>query len=57
MKKEVEKIKENREIFRNIFDVIKGNKLHVEFVKVLGHSGDVNNERADRLANGLVGIK
>ena len=50
-------IKENREIFELIEDVISANSLTVDYEKVLGHSGDVNNERADKLANGLVGIK
>ena len=43
----------NAEIFYNIAEVIKSNKLHVDFQKVLGHSGDPNNERADKLANTL----
>ena len=49
-------IKENREIFELIEDVISANNLTVYYEKVLGHSGDVNNERADRLANTLAGI-
>jgi len=53
--KPVEKVKENREIFQAIRDVIKKNKLFVTYKKVLGHSGDVNNDRADRLAASLVG--
>lgn len=48
------KVKENREIFQNIADAIAEHGLTVDFAKVLGHSGDVNNERADALANGLV---
>ncbi len=46
-------IKANTEIFKKIFDIIKENKLEVIFVKVLGHSGDINNDRVDRLANTL----
>jgi ribonuclease HI len=46
-------VKANREIFEDIERVIKGCHLQVEFVKVLGHSGDVNNERVDKLANDL----
>ncbi|CAN5149372.1 hypothetical protein BH11PAT1_BH11PAT1_0620 [soil metagenome] len=51
------KIKVNRDIFQMIFDVIKEYSLTVYYEKVLGHSGDINNERADKLCNGLVGIK
>ena len=46
-------VKVNREIFEDIERVIKGCHLTVEFVKVLGHSGDENNERVDKLANDL----
>lgn len=46
-------VKANREIFEDIERVIKGCHLQVEFVKVLGHSGDINNERVDKLANDL----
>jgi ribonuclease HI len=46
-------VKANREIFEDIEQVIKGCHLQVEFVKVLGHSGDINNERVDKLANDL----
>jgi ribonuclease HI len=46
-------VKMNREIFEAIEKIINGNDLEVTYVKVLGHSGDPNNERADRLANGL----
>jgi ribonuclease HI len=47
------KVVANREIFEQIEKVIQDNNLEVTYVKVLGHSGDVNNERADKLANGL----
>jgi ribonuclease HI len=57
LRKSVDEIKENRDIFKKIFDTIHEYGLHVSFQKVAGHSGDINNERADRLANGLVGIK
>ncbi len=53
LKKSVNKIKENREIFEKIDYLIAENNLQVMYEKVLGHSGDVNNERADRLANSL----
>jgi ribonuclease HI len=46
-------VKANREIFEDIERVINGCHLQVEFVKVLGHSGDINNERVDKLANDL----
>ncbi len=54
-KKPAYQIKQNREIFQKIEGVIKQNKLTVYFEKVLGHSGDVNNTRADKLANQLAG--
>lgn len=46
-------VKVNREIFEDIEKVIRQNDLKVTYQKVLGHSGDPNNERADRLANTL----
>ncbi len=46
-------VKANREIFEDIERVIAKNKLEVTYIKVLGHSGDINNERADRAANGM----
>lgn len=52
--KDPEKVKENRDIFQDIHDVIKKYQLTVDFQKVLGHSGNVNNERADKLATSLV---
>lgn len=55
--KRVEMIKENRPIFAEIFNIINKNNLVVVYEKVLGHSGDINNERADKLCNGLVGIR
>ena len=54
--KPVEKIAVNRGIFSEIRDIIKKYALEVRFAKVLGHSGDPNNERADKLANTLAGI-
>lgn len=48
-------VKQNREIFQKIEGLIKANALIVQYEKVLGHSGDENNERADRLANELAG--
>jgi ribonuclease HI len=57
LRKPVSLVKENRQIFADIYQVIKDNHLQVSFQKVQGHAGDPNNERADKLANGLVGIK
>jgi ribonuclease HI len=54
-KKSVSQIKNNREIFAKIADLITNNALSVHFEKVTGHSGDINNERADMLANQLAG--
>lgn len=56
LKKSPYMIKENREIFQLIEDVITANGLIVDYEKVLGHSGDPNNERADKLANTLAGL-
>lgn len=53
MKKQPEKIIANKEIFANIFAVIREYDLQISFIKVLGHSGDVQNDRVDRLANSL----
>jgi ribonuclease HI len=57
LKKPLSAIKENKDIFEKIYGVIAVHNLKVFYEKVLGHSGDINNERADRLCNGLVGIK
>lgn len=51
--KDPSKVLKNRDIFEQIAQVINGCHLSVEFVKVLGHSGDVNNERVDKIANDL----
>lgn len=53
MKKPLHKILNNTEIFEKITAVITANDLKVDYEKVLGHSGDINNERADKLANSL----
>lgn len=53
LKKPLEKIKANREIFQKIFAVIKEYNLEVIYEKVLGHSGVEQNERVDKLANSL----
>ena len=53
LKKPASKVVANREIFEDIEKVIAENDLQVHYKKVLGHSGDPNNERADMLANGL----
>lgn len=50
------KVKENQDIFARIAEVVQDNNLSVTYEKVLGHSGDTNNERADKLANFLAGI-
>lgn len=46
-------VKVNQEIFKNIAAVIDKYSLQVSFIKVLGHSGDPNNDRVDKLANDL----
>lgn len=51
--KSYERVKENREVFRLIQELISANNLEVWYEKVLGHSGDPNNERVDKLANSL----
>jgi ribonuclease HI len=51
--KDPSKVLKNREIFEQIAQVVRGTHLQVEYVKVLGHSGDINNERVDKLANDL----
>jgi len=53
LQKPASKVKMNREIFEEIEKVISENGLNVSYKKVLGHSGDPNNERADGLANSL----
>lgn len=50
-------VKENRELFQKIETLITTNALQVVYEKVAGHADNVNNNRADKLANGLVGIK
>lgn len=55
--KSPDKVKENRQIFQLIEDVISANGLTVDYEKVPGHADNVNNNRADRLANELAGIK
>jgi ribonuclease HI len=53
VKKSAHLVKVNREIFQSIEDLIVQNGLQVSYEKVLGHSDDVNNSRADMLANNL----
>jgi len=48
--KHPEKVKENRDIFQKIHDVVTKNNLEIKYQKVLGHSDNVNNNRADQLA-------
>lgn len=52
--KHPEKVKENRDIFQKIHDIVTENNLEIEYQKVLGHSGDPNNERADKVATSLL---
>ena len=54
VKKPAHRVLKNRQIFQDIEDLIAKNNLQVSYEKVLGHSDDVNNSRADKLANGLV---
>jgi len=51
--KSYERVKENQEVFRLIQDLVSANNLEVWYEKVLGHSGDPNNDRVDKLANSL----
>ncbi len=53
LRKPLEKIKANQDIFEKIFSVIKEYQLTVFYEKVMGHSGIENNERVDKLANRL----
>jgi ribonuclease HI len=55
--KSPERVKENREIFQLIQDVIAANGLTVDYEKVPAHADNEGNNRADRLANELAGIK
>ena len=57
LQKPARMVKVNRELFEEIEKVIQENELVVQYVKVPGHADNVNNNRADKLANGLVGIK
>ena len=47
------KVVKNRDIFEQIAQVVSGCHLQVEYIKVLGHSGNINNDRVDKLANDL----
>ncbi|HZE86768.1 MAG TPA: RNase H family protein [Methylomirabilota bacterium] len=53
LKKLSHQVKMNREIFENIERLINNLHLTITYVKVLGHSGDPNNDRVDKLANDL----
>lgn len=55
--KSPERVKANREIFHLIEDVIAANGLTVDYEKVPAHADNINNNRADKLANTLAGIK
>lgn len=54
VEKHFSKVKANQDIFQAIAELIQTHNLHVVWKKVLGHSGDINNERVDKLANRLV---
>ncbi|MBA3724670.1 MAG: reverse transcriptase-like protein [Candidatus Levybacteria bacterium] len=51
LQKDPHKVKVNADIFHNIAAVIKKYGLVVQYIKVLGHSGDIGNDRVDKLAN------
>lgn len=53
IKKTPHLVKANKEIFEDIARVIQGTHLQIDFIKVLGHSGDYNNDRVDKVANDL----
>lgn len=57
LNKSYENVKLNQEIFSLIHDIITTNNLTIWYEKVPGHAGNINNERADKLANSLVGIR
>lgn len=48
--------KPGTKMYKSYYDSIR-DKLNVTFVKVKGHSGDVNNDRADKLAKSALGIE
>ncbi|MBI5044896.1 MAG: reverse transcriptase-like protein [Candidatus Levybacteria bacterium] len=48
--KDPKKVKENRDIFERIYHTVLKHNLEVEYVKVLGHSDNNDNNRADALA-------
>lgn len=52
--KHPERVKENRDIFQKIHDVVTENNLIIDYQKVLGHSGDPNNDRADKVATSIL---
>ncbi len=56
LSKPVHKVIANREIFEKIHNLITDHDLEVQYEKVAGHADDVNNNRADKLANTLAGI-
>jgi ribonuclease HI len=57
MRKPIEKILINTDIFEKMFTLIEKHTLKIIFEKVLGHSGIIENERVDKLANSLVSEK
>ena len=48
--------KKGTQAYQKFIDVAR-TKIHVKFIKVLAHSGDYYNEKADQLAKASVGIK
>ena len=55
--KHVSLVKENKDLFQKIADLINEHQLTVSYNKVAVQADNVNNNRADKLANGLVGLK
>lgn len=52
--KHPDKVKENRDIFQKIYDLVTKGDLQVEYIKVKGHSTDINNVRADKVATSIL---
>ncbi|MBP6882715.1 MAG: hypothetical protein KBC15_04150 [Candidatus Levybacteria bacterium] len=52
--KHPDKVKENRDIFQMIHNVVTENNLSVEYIKVRGHADDVGNNRADEVATAIL---
>jgi len=52
--KHPDKVKENRDIFQMIYNVVNENNLSVEYIKVRGHADNVGNNRADEVATAIL---